>query len=264
MIRLPISGLLARWRPATGYDDLTLIECPPGLEGAVRYVARCVTGADNRALDAPTLAIGDLDWLIMARRRDVLGDGMIDEGSCPHCRARVDVRFSLAAFAEYHRPRRARSATPTGERGWWRLSSAEITFRAPTVADVLTAVGEPDAKAALLQRCVRGELDPASRRSVERAMARVAPTLRADVAGSCPDCGAAVTLDVDVREVCLSELRFDADSVLDEVHLLASTYHWSHRTILGLPSVRRGAYADLISGRSPVPRGLNLSEVNVG
>ena len=39
-------------------------------------------------------------------------------------------------------------------------------------------------------------------------MATLGPTLRADVAGSCPECEAGVLLDVDARELCLTELRF--------------------------------------------------------
>jgi hypothetical protein len=84
-------------------------------------------------------------------------------------------------------------------------------------------------------------------------MARLAPTLRADIAGTCPECGSEVLLDVDARELCLAEVRFLARSVYDDVHLIASVYRWTQDQILGLPSARRRHYADLISGRAAEP-----------
>jgi hypothetical protein len=77
-------------------------------------------------------------------------------------------------------------------------------------------------------------------------MEAVAPTLRSDVEGSCPECDEPVLLDVDVREFCLAELRFLAGSVLEDVHLLASAYGWSERDILDLPSARRASYAEYV------------------
>ena len=76
-------------------------------------------------------------------------------------------------------------------------------------------------------------------------MSVLGPTLRADVAGICPECSADVLLDVDARELCLTELRFLANSVLDDVHLIASAYGWPEAAILDLPSARRSRYAEL-------------------
>ncbi len=136
------------------------------------------------------------------------------------------------------------------EDGWWRrCRGTAIGVRVPSVADVLTASSAPDPRAELLARCVRGHAD--ARRAVraaERAMESLGPTLRADVAGTCPECGAAAVLDVDARELCLTELRFLAASVYDDVHLIATGYGWTQDAILDLPSARRRRYADLISG----------------
>jgi len=247
MIRLPISGVRAHWRPATGTDDMALADSQPGLAGALAYVTRAACLPDGAPLDAGALPVGDLDLLVVARRRELRGDTLVAEGQCAQCGSAVDVQFSLAAYADHHRSRPARRVTEV-ERGWHRLHGPEVSFRVPVVADVLAAAGADDPRAALLARCVREPLAARAARAVEQAMATLAPTLRADVAGTCPECAAAVLLDVDARELCMAELRFLAGSVYDDVNLIASVYRWSQDAILELPSARRRRYADLIAG----------------
>jgi hypothetical protein len=252
MIRLPISGARARWRSATGEDDIALADTQPGLAGAVAYVSRSVVDLDGVAIDAAELPIGDLDLLVVARRRELRGDSFVAEGTCAACGAAVDVEFSLAAYADHHRPQLVRRATAVADDpGWWWLATYQVTFRAPHGVDVLAALADEHPRRALLARCAREPVSARAARAVEAALARLAPTLRADVAGTCPECGIEVLLDVDARELCLAELRFLAKSVYDDVHLIASVYRWTQEQILGLPSARRRLYADLISGRVP-------------
>jgi hypothetical protein len=247
MIRLPISGVQARWRPATGHDDIALADSRPGLAGALSYVAQAATLPSG--IEAASLPVGDLDLLIVARRRELRGDMLVAEGRCGQCASVVDVQFSLAAYADHHRPRPSRIATPSGD-GWFTLRPGDLSFRPPTVADVLAAAVVDDQRGALLGSCTRGVLTPRQARTVEGALARTAPTLRADVAGTCPECSAPVLLDVDARELCMTELRFLAALVYDDINLVASMYRWTQDAILDLPSTRRRRYADMIAGRT--------------
>jgi len=246
VLGLPISGTPVRWRPTTGHDDALLAETGTGLAGVVAWVARCVEDGDGLAVDAAALPVGDLDLLVLARRRELRSDRFIAEGACLHCGTLVDVTFSLTAYGEHCRPRRPRGVEPA-EPGWWRLRAQGVTFRVPVAADVLAAAGSAHPRRMLIERCVRGEPTPRQAAAAERAMARLAPTLRSQVTGGCPECGREVLLDVDARELCLAELRFLAGSVHDDVHLIASAYGWSERAILDLPSSRRRRYADLIA-----------------
>jgi hypothetical protein len=249
MIRLPISGMRARWRTATGHDDITVADSQADLVGALTCVNRSVEDEAGSLVDGTALPVGDLDLLVVARRSEVRGDSFVAEGTCGRCGAPVDVRFSLAAYAQHHRPRVPRGGIQDGN-GWWRWPRHDISVRVPAVADVLAAVAADNPRGELLARCVRGPGTAAAERAAERAMAALGPTLRADVAGTCPECGADVVLDVDARELCLAELRFLAASVYDDVHLIASAYGWTQDVILDLPSARRRRYADLIAGRS--------------
>ena len=88
MISLPISGLQAQWRPPTGHADIVLAESPPGLAGAVAYASSGAEAADGAPLDGAGLPIGDLDFLIVSRRREILGDAFVAEGSCRGARPR--------------------------------------------------------------------------------------------------------------------------------------------------------------------------------
>jgi hypothetical protein len=262
MIRLPISGMRVTPKAATGHDDLALADSRPGLSGALAYLDRTVVDDAASPLDSGQLPVGDVDLFVVARRRQVLGDRLVAEGICARCTAAVDVQFSLAAYAGHHAPRAPRNVTAlTDEPGWWQLKAGSASgtvpatvFRVPVAADVLAVSSSGDPRAELLQRCVRdgSAVGGAGRtaRTIEQAMATLAPTLRADVSGGCPECGSDVILDVDARELCLAELRFLAEGVYDDAHLIASAYGWVEDDILDLPSARRRRYADLIAGRS--------------
>lgn len=246
MPRTPVSGRTVRWRESDGHDDLLLVEGRPGLETAVALVTRRSGGGGTDPVDARCLPVGDVDMLVVDLRRERLGERLVAEAACAQCAARIDIDFTLTDHLGHHRPRPARSAVPADEPDWWRLRHAQTWFRLPTAGDVLAAGNGEDGHRALLEACVRGDRSARTVRAAERAMAALAPTLRSEVAGTCPECGAAVRLDVDVRELCLEELAFLAGGVLDEVHLLASAYHWSERHILTLPSSRRICYAERV------------------
>lgn len=257
MLALPISGIRATWRLATGRDDIALADSALGLAGAIEYIDGAVV------FDPPTdpldLPIGDVDLLIVWERRERSGDTMVAEGRCGRCLERVDVRFSLAAYAAHHGPRVARRAQ-SSESGWFVLHSGATHFRVPTARDVLDVCAVPDPRAALLARCVREPITAAVARAVESAMARLAPTLRATVSGLCPECGATFELDVDARELSMAELRRDAITIYDDVNLIATAYGWGQHEILDLPSTRRHRYAGTIAGHLPQSRARELAD----
>src|SRR4051794_29293894 len=146
---------------------MTVVDSHAGLASALALVNTCVVDADDSLVDGGALPFGDLDLLIVARRRDLLGDSLIAEGSCGQCAAAIDVRFSLSAYADHHRPRPPRGAT-AGEKGWWELSRHGIGVRVPSLADVLAASSASDPRAELVARCVRGTLTPSALRAAER------------------------------------------------------------------------------------------------
>jgi len=244
MIDLPISGQRAQWRPSTGYDDIALADSRPGAAGAAEWASSCVS------VEVSSLPIADLDRLVVGRRRELRGDRLVAEGKCGQCATPVDVQLSLNAYTEHHHPRPTRAATPSDD-GWFTLRTRpDVSFRVPIVSDIVAVADSDLPRRLLLSRCTQGPVSYGVARAIEAALGRLAPTLRADVAGTCPDCSAPVVLDLDARELCMAELRFLAGSVYDDVNLIASAYHWSQDAILEMPSARRRRYADMIAGHA--------------
>lgn len=247
MIRLPVSGVQLEWRETNGDDDIALADSAPGLPGARNVVAQGAVDAEGRPADAGALPVGDLDRLIVERRRELIGDSLLVEGRCARCGERVDLRFSLRAFVHHYRPTVPRGTVPSEEDpGWWRFSDGH--FRVPSVDDVLAAAQASDPRSELLDRCWHGAATRA--RAAERAIGLLGPTLRGDMSGACPECAESTLLDVDARELCLAELRREASTVYADVHWLASAYGWHPAEILGLPTARRRRFALSVAGQT--------------
>jgi hypothetical protein len=250
---LPISGRSVELARPGSADELVTLDEPDSLAGSAALACRLVEERDRggtRPLDVGGLPIGDLDAIVVHLRCRALGDSIVGEATCPGCSEMVDVPLRLLAYLRHRRPRPTRAARQGNEPGWWELHRYPLQFRLPTVSDLREVAGSAGARAELLDRCVRGTTTPRSVRSAERAMAVLGPTLRSSVSGPCPECAASMELTFDAREYCYSELRTLSVAVLDEVHLLASAYHWSEADILALPPTRRKAYAELIAGGS--------------
>lgn len=243
----PISGIAYDCLGATGVDDFALLESRAvGLAAAVDLAQRRARGADGQPLEAAALPVGDIDAIVVTLRREVFGDRLVATGLCQSCGEPIDIALQMNELSEHRRPRSPRNATPSHEPGWWSLGDGALEFRVPSAGEVLAAIPAPDPRARLAQLCMRGDRTTKRQRAAERALEAIAPTLRTDVEGPCPECRDAVALDVDTRELCLHDLRFAAGAVLEETHLLASEYHWSEREILELPSARRATYAEAV------------------
>jgi len=122
-----------------------------------------------------------------------------------------------------------------------------VLFRLPTIGDLRVALSSPDPEECLRERCVRPASVPADvAHRVSEAMEALAPSLGGTVTMECPACGGSAELGFDPVSYSLTELRAAAVGLYEEVHLLASTFHWSEDAILALRRSRRTRYADLI------------------
>jgi hypothetical protein len=85
--------------------------------------------------------------------------------------------------------------------------------------------------------------------AAERALAEADPLVDFRAETACPECGTALTMEVDLETVSLGRLRRAQRTLLEEVHALASAYHWSEAQIASLPAWRRAEYLALIERR---------------
>ncbi|MDA9504169.1 hypothetical protein XI09_05200 [Bradyrhizobium sp. CCBAU 11386] len=254
---LPASGLSVTLRHPTGLDDILIAE--GGLSEVQLALAIAERLGDEReALDWTALPVCDLEALLLHLRRGVIGDQVVTDSLCSAkgCGARLDFSFSIDAWLAHHRPKRP----PLGARGFsvraserhgeYDLSLRDVAgsfaFRIPTIGDQIAAAQDADAEMAIAQACLYPpDMPPRARRAAERAMQFLAPGLRDNLQGVCPECRATITVLFDPLHYCLQELRDRARYVYQDVDILAQRYAWSEAAILTIPSVRRMQYAEL-------------------
>jgi hypothetical protein len=248
-IHLPVSGLEVRLHPPNGADDLLLLEAPAcDTALALVLLARLVEPVGEASVAWDALCVTDLEVLLLRLRQHMFGDRIRTDVVCPgqECGARVDVMFHLSDYLAHHSPRMPRGVEAADEARWFRLRDAPVLFRPPTGADQVAVARLSQPARALMQRCVRpADLSARLRRRVENVLEALAPSLSHDVQGVCPECGAEVAIYFDVQQFVLWELRDHAAFLYEDVHLLASRYHWSEEAILALPRLRRQRYIEL-------------------
>jgi hypothetical protein len=249
-------------RQLNGSEDLLLTEAARTQNGdvalALALAGRLARAVEGDPLDWENLSVTDLDVLVLRLRQALIGDRVRADVACPApaCGRRIDIDFGIENFLVHQAPEaggaqeRGWVVEPVDEPGWFSLAGApeqsadnpqpaRVSFRLPTAADQRAVVGRPGAEEELAARCIRPATVLAR---VEAAMAALAPSLSCDLEGSCPECGAMVTVHFDARWFCLRELRDRAAFIYQDVDILARRYHWSEAEILALPHARRAAY----------------------
>ncbi|MCC6368262.1 MAG: hypothetical protein IT165_32450 [Bryobacterales bacterium] len=249
MYRLPVSKLEVDLRFPTGREELLLLEAR-GNETctALDLLARLAEFAGDASVRG--LPVADMEYLLLALRRLVLGESILSVVRCPQpgCRAQIDVDFPIGEYCAHHKPAAAPDAEQDGE-GWYRLRGEAVRFRLPLGSDQEAALRGGDAERELIARCVEpAQASRGALRRVERAIARMAPLLSQELSGKCPECGVAVRMYLDVQSFVLQELRSQALGLYEEVGRLAKAFHWPEESILAMPAHRRMVYSDLAAG----------------
>jgi hypothetical protein len=247
MFRLPVSGWEVVVRPPNGTDDLVILETEGNaVARALTLLARVAWRAEGGDADWPALCVTDFEVLLAMLRQAVLGPAVTCAFHCPRpaCGERVEVGFSLADYVGAALPRRPHDVIVSDRPCWFRLRDAAASFRLPTAADQSAVLGRSNAAQVLAQRCLDpGDLSGPARVRAERAMAAMAPEISRPVAGRCPACAATVRAGLHLPSLVMSELRRAAEGLHEDVHVLASAYHWHEEAILALPRKRRQDYA---------------------
>jgi len=249
MVRLPVTGLSVVLRQPTGAEDILVLETRGEARSSVALVERVAARADGAPLDVPGLPAPDLERLMLELRRDVLGDVIAARAQCPalDCAAAVDVSFKISEYVAGQRPRIPAGVEPIqGDSGWFALASDGVEFRLVTAGDLAETEEVAHPERQLVRRAIRPVDAP--RRAItraQRAMDAMSPCLPREIAGRCPDCGTLARFAFHPLRYVHAELRHQATSVFEDVHVLAHTYHWPEDKILALPRSRRLRYTEL-------------------
>lgn len=250
MFRLPVSGLPVVVHQPTGVEDLLLQEAPVlDVRFALVLLDRLVRTHDDAAVDWSRLTVTDFEALLLLVRRASLGDMVRAETNCSAagCGARADVSFHIEEYLGSRSPRIPRGVNKSEADGWIRFTDQTVRFRLPSAADLMAVDSQTKPHRELLRRCVEPPTVAAHlRRRIENAMETLAPRLSRTLSGECPECYAHMDFYFDVQEFVLGELRAQAASIYQEVHLLALYYKWPEETILALSRIRRMHYANAL------------------
>ena len=247
--RLPVSGFAVIVRPPTGAEDLLLAEWPAGdMTTALALTRRLASPAEGASWDFEDLCVTDLDAIVLHARRVVSGDRILADVLCPapRCGRRFDLSFDICAYLDHEPPRTAPEVVAEEEPGWFRLRDGAARFRLPSASDAVAVARSSDPYDELCRRCILPVDVPAPvRERVEAAMEALAPSLARELEGTCPECGASVSVFFEPLVYCLCEFRDRAAFIYEDVDLLARRYHWSEPQILAMPQSRRIRYVEL-------------------
>ncbi len=251
------SQLLRRvqFREVTGWLELQIADVGAGKSRTARestLVGAVIESIEGRAME-PTIpgrmCMGDRQWVLLCLERRLAGDRLWIHPTCRACQAvfDVDIRrsgiptkpagsgFPYATATIEGRTARVRVPTGADQESLGGLSWSEARTRLLLACMVDVDGQEPDPE-------FIGGLPDAAIEAIETALDDVAPDVGHIIEVVCPECDAH-------QQVALDPYRRDlttSDSLFEEVHMLASEYHWSENRILSLPRARRRAYARLI------------------
>lgn len=249
MHALSASELLSVWERGLA---LTPIERALGLLGAA-----C---ADERPEALAALSIGARDARLLTLREWTFGRQLTSVASCPGCGEQLEIVLSAADLRAGPADGPAASAS---EPLTLQTGEYEVSFRLPNshdlaaLASVARAAPVADAATFLLESCLvaarRGgvavkasELPADVAEAIARRMAEADPQAEVELALNCPACGEGWLAPFDIESFFWGEIGAWARRLLNEVHVLATSYGWRESDILNMSAWRRQFYIDLI------------------
>ena len=224
-------------RSLTGQDEIAFADrSHAGPHQRLAGLAAAVGGTAPDRLSALTLPEWEEHLLTM--RVSIAGQRIEAEATCPECGTGNALSFLAGDL-----PREAVSGT--GEFGPLSLEDL-IAIEAEELRGEAALV-------AILAVSLRSDRDAAATMLAGPDRPRIIAALEVQAAGlgleigtACTNCGATMVLPFDVATFLDDEMGARAARLLDEVHLVAQSYHWSEAEILALPAPRRQSYLDRI------------------
>lgn len=246
----------ARFRDVNGLVEQRLAETVQASDNPPGFVTRALAAALERIGDetpgpeeTAELCVADRRFLMLHLGALLEGSGVWLSGECEECGMRFDFHVDRLALPVV-------GAGPGYPFARVEAGGSARVFRLPNGGDqeAILDLDDRSALRVLLRRCLVpqdgceptgdwvDELGQEGIEAVDEALERVSPAVSTGLLTDCPDCGhrQRTWFDPYLLESCSRE------GLYREVHVLASTYHWSERQILGLPRSRRRLYLDLI------------------
>ena len=240
----------ARLRDISGADEDWIMRAAATDTPAAAHhlLARCLAstaGVEADLEQVRSLTLAQRDWLLLLLHQRSFGHDIVGEVRCPCCHDVTGIRFAARDVAPAPpAPGPVTVVLPSGTPVAVRpLTAGDHEYFASLGA--LDAEAQQHAAAARVVHPTRSDLTAEDREALAAAVEHSVPDpVRLDVA--CPACGQTLTVPFDPGRFLLAELSAHSRALIDDVHVLAMTYHWSEDDILKLPLKRRLAYLDRI------------------
>ncbi len=263
-----MNGPLVYWPPDFGkqrflsrkfsdrHTDLDLDFDMPRPALMTALLASCLYGVDGKPIDAESL----WEWTVSERLQGLLAIANTSTGKttaavaiCSNavCREKIELELGLSGFADEEPVHKIDWLTPVG---------TEILCRLPTGKDQLAwhthAQSGHTVDAVWLAEClientarelISAPLSDSWIDSLGTALHRADPLTALNLDVACPFCGQELRVDIDLEQLLLEGLRQQQRVLIEQVHRLASSYHWSETDIVSLPNWRRERYLSRIA-----------------
>jgi hypothetical protein len=261
-----MNAALVQWPPVLGkqrflsrafasrHADLDIHFDLPRPALVTELLSSCLCGIDGAAINAQSL----WQWTVSERLQGLLAIANASTGAstaavavCSNadCREQVELQLELSSFADEE---------PTNKFDWLSPEGEKISCRLPTGQDQLAwqnhAQAEPDAQdndeSWLAKRLIEHtakqptpvQLPDTWIDSLGIALNTADPLTALDIDVSCPFCHQSLRVDVDLEQLLIEGLRLQQRRLIEQIHRLASSYHWSETDIASLPGWRRERY----------------------
>lgn len=258
-----MKAALVQWPPSLGkqrflsrrfpdwHADLDINFDIPRPALVTELLSSCLYDIDGKNIDAESL----WTWTVSERLQGLLAIANASTGTstaavaiCSNvdCRERIELELGLASFADEE---------PAANIDWLSPDGLEISCRVPTGHDQLSWLlhvkSERKIDAGMLAESL---LESSAREllptplpgiwidSLGTALNAADPLTALNLDIVCPFCDQALQVDVDLEQLLLEGLRLQQRRLIDQIHRLACSYHWSEIDIATLPSWRREHY----------------------
>ncbi|MEO8148095.1 MAG: hypothetical protein ABI723_10680 [Bacteroidia bacterium] len=243
--RLTPGAIGVNLRQLRGVDELSLDDIRT--KSLLNLLQSLITPVSNEKtvnnLNAEQIVTADRDRILAALYISLYGSKVESTISCESCKQLFDLDFSLNDLVSHYES----ASTHNLEDGSFELEPG-VRFRFPTGEDemMINGFSQGEAEKVLLQRCLL-EGDPETEKEkVELKMAEMAPVLNIEMEAHCPECNYTQQVRFDLQSFFLMKLKQERPRLINEIHRIASHYHWSQQVILDLPRSLRKQFVTLI------------------
>jgi len=246
----------ARFRTLTGRIEQTLIESDDSM-GKSGYVTRVLGATLDKIGDHPVdaeqveaLCVADRQYLMLRLAAMLDGEQMWLKLRCGNCHALFDVETRRCDLPV----KQAGAGYPNST---IQLDGKAVRVRVPTGKDQdqIENLDDAEAMRLLLQLCIESvdgdaadnafidALGDSEIDAIDEALDELSPAVCNQLLVICPECKKDQQTQLDHYRISgINNHYFH-----DEIHTLASHYHWSEAEILGLPQSRRRLYIGMIN-----------------